>query len=162
MWLQVLYIYHCLTRTIEFVSGMVLLLFLLFFQEFKSSQKVITSPAKQDIIQITTPLKQEIMQVVIIYVCSTSIFWFKYDLGQKYYAPQVRPNQGSNSWPPDHDSTFYVTETLIFVVQVWLRTEVLRTPSSTRLRFELITSRSWQYTSYITETPAVTTWPSVT
>ena len=23
--------------------------------------------------------------------------WFKYDLGQKYYAPQVRPNWGSNS-----------------------------------------------------------------
>ena len=31
-------------------------------------------------------------------------------LGQKYYAPQVRPNWGSNSWPPDHDSTFHVTE----------------------------------------------------
>ena len=29
--------------------------------------------------------------------------WFKYDLGQKYYAPQVRPNRGSNSRPPDHD-----------------------------------------------------------
>ena len=25
------------------------------------------------------------------------IFWFKYDLGQKYYAPQVQPNRGSNS-----------------------------------------------------------------
>ena len=23
--------------------------------------------------------------------------WFKYDLGQKYQAPQVRPDQGSNS-----------------------------------------------------------------
>ena len=32
----------------------------------------------------------------------------KYDLGQKYYAPQVRPTRGSNSWPPDHDSTFHV------------------------------------------------------
>ena len=39
------------------------------------------------------------------------IFWFKYDLGQKYYAPQVRPDRGLNSWPPDHDSTFHVTET---------------------------------------------------
>ena len=38
-------------------------------------------------------------------------FWFKYDLGQKYYAPQVRPDQGSNSWHPDHDNTFHVTET---------------------------------------------------
>ena len=28
--------------------------------------------------------------------------WFKYDLGQKYYAPQVQPDQGSNSRPPDH------------------------------------------------------------
>ena len=24
-------------------------------------------------------------------------FWFKYDLGQKYQAPQVRPDRGSNS-----------------------------------------------------------------
>ena len=30
-------------------------------------------------------------------------FWFKYDLGQRYQAPQVRPDQGSNSWPSDHD-----------------------------------------------------------
>ena len=37
--------------------------------------------------------------------------WFKYDLGQKYHTPQVRPDQGSNSWPSDHDSTFHVTET---------------------------------------------------
>ena len=26
-----------------------------------------------------------------------SYFWFKYDLGQKYYTPKVWPNQGSNS-----------------------------------------------------------------
>ena len=26
------------------------------------------------------------------------------------YILQIRPDQGSNSWPPDHDSTFYVTE----------------------------------------------------
>ena len=37
-------------------------------------------------------------------------FWFKYDFGQKYYASQVRPNQGSNSWPPDHESTVHATE----------------------------------------------------
>ena len=37
-------------------------------------------------------------------------FCFKYDLGHKYYAPQVQPDRASNSWPPDHDSTFYVTE----------------------------------------------------
>ena len=27
-------------------------------------------------------------------------------LRQKYYAPQIRHDQGSNSLPPDHDSTF--------------------------------------------------------
>ena len=37
-------------------------------------------------------------------------FLFKYYLGHKYQAPQVRPNRGSNSWPPDHDCTFHVTE----------------------------------------------------
>ena len=34
----------------------------------------------------------------------------------------------------------------LFLVQVRLGTEVLRTPSSTRPGFELMTSRSWQYT----------------
>ena len=29
--------------------------------------------------------------------------WFKYDLGQKYYAPQVQPEQGLTHEPPDHD-----------------------------------------------------------
>ena len=38
-------------------------------------------------------------------------FWFKYNLGQKYWAPQVQPDRCSNSWPPDHDSTLHVTET---------------------------------------------------
>ena len=38
-------------------------------------------------------------------------FWFKYDLGQKYHASQVRPDWDSNSWPSDHDSTVHVTET---------------------------------------------------
>ena len=42
-------------------------------------------------------------------------FWFKYYLGQKYYAPHVRRDRGSNSWPPDHDSTFHFTETPPFV-----------------------------------------------
>ena len=45
------------------------------------------------------------------------LFWFKYDLGQKYYAPQVRPDWGLNSWPPDHDSTFHVTETSTWLSQ---------------------------------------------
>ena len=48
---------------------------------------------------------------VIYHVIMPIIFWFKYDLGQKHQAPQVRPDRGSNSWPPDHDSTLHVTET---------------------------------------------------
>ena len=35
------------------------------------------------------------------------IFWIKYDFGQKYHTPQVRPDWGSNTWPPDHDCTFH-------------------------------------------------------
>ena len=46
-------------------------------------------------------------------------FWFKYDLGQKYQAPQARPDRGSNSWPPDHDSTFHVTETPALYNTTW-------------------------------------------
>ena len=37
--------------------------------------------------------------------------WFKYNLGQKKYTPQVRPDRGLNSRPSDHDSTLHVTET---------------------------------------------------
>ena len=53
------------------------------------------------------------MVVNVSNICSKTIvsFWFKYDLEQKCHAPQVRPDRGSNSWPPDHDSTFHVTET---------------------------------------------------
>ena len=43
---------------------------------------------------------------------TNSNLWFKYDLGQKYYVPQVRPDQGSNSQPPDHDSTGTLTPAL--------------------------------------------------
>ena len=35
-------------------------------------------------------------------------FWF--NTRQKYYPPQVWSDQGSNSWLPDHDSTFHITE----------------------------------------------------
>ena len=44
-------------------------------------------------------------------------FWLKFDLGQKYYAPQVRPDRGSNSWPQDHHSTVHVTETPALTIQ---------------------------------------------
>ena len=55
-------------------------------------------------------------------VCSTQsiwllYFWFKYDLGQKYYTCQVQPDQGSNSWLPDHDSTLHVTETPVLTTR---------------------------------------------
>ena len=32
-------------------------------------------------------------------------------LGTEILHPRVRPDQGSNSWLPDHDSSFHVTET---------------------------------------------------
>ena len=44
-------------------------------------------------------------------------FWFVYDLGQKYHAPQVRPNRGSNSWSPHHDSAVHVTETPVLTTR---------------------------------------------
>ena len=61
-------------------------------------------------------LLDKLKYVDIAKVCANwelLIIRFKYNLGQKYYAPQVRPDRGLNSWPPDHDSTFYVTETLL-------------------------------------------------
>ena len=50
-------------------------------------------------------------QVPLLHWLCILIFWFKDNLEQKYYALQVRPDWGSNSWPADHDSTFHVTET---------------------------------------------------
>ena len=44
-------------------------------------------------------------------------------------------------------SYMYVNFVLMFFAQVRLRKEVLRTPSLTRLGFELMTSRSWQHIS---------------
>ena len=41
---------------------------------------------------------------------STKICFVQVHLGQKYYAPQVQPKRALNSWPPDHESTFHVTE----------------------------------------------------
>ena len=48
---------------------------------------------------------------MLIEISEQILFRFKYDLGQKYYAPQVRLDQGLNLWHPDHDSTFHVTKT---------------------------------------------------
>ena len=41
----------------------------------------------------------------------------KYGLAQKYYALQVQPDLGSESWPPDHDSTFHITEMLVLATR---------------------------------------------
>ena len=46
-------------------------------------------------------------------------FWFKYDSGQKYYASQVQPDRGSNSWPPDHDRTFNTWDNLLGLSLYW-------------------------------------------
>ena len=73
--------------------------------------------------------------------------WFKYDLGQKYHAPEVRPDRGSNSWFLDHDSTtVHVTETpaltsdswsLIFYKWLVLGTEHSSTTKLERLKLML-------------------------
>ena len=40
-----------------------------------------------------------------------TLFLVQVRLQTKYYAPQVWPDWGLNSWPPDHDSTLRVTAT---------------------------------------------------
>ena len=42
--------------------------------------------------------------------CSGNKFFFQALCWQKYYIPKVWPDQGSNLWPRDRDSTFHVTE----------------------------------------------------
>ena len=49
---------------------------------------------------------------------------FQYDLGQKYNAPQVRPDRGLNSWPPDHASTFHVTKMPAVTTQPPVKSEL--------------------------------------
>ena len=53
------------------------------------------------------------------------IFLFKYNLEQKYYAPQVWPNWGSNSWPPDHDSAFQITKMPPLTTQPSVTSDIL-------------------------------------
>ena len=53
-------------------------------------------------------------------VSKLDLFIFSVEVQLKTgYAPQVRPDQGSNRWPLDHDSrpTFYVTETPALTTQ---------------------------------------------
>ena len=60
---------------------------------------------------ITSHFTAEFLALSSWYIVCYIFFWFKHDLGQTCYAPHVRPDQGLNSWPPDHDSTLHVTET---------------------------------------------------
>ena len=48
-------------------------------------------------------------------------FGSRYNLGQKYHAPHVHPDQGLNSWRPDHDSTVHVTETPALTISVFMQ-----------------------------------------
>ena len=50
---------------------------------------------------------------------------------------------------------------ILFLDQIWLRTELLHTPSSIWSGIKLMTTRSWS-TFHVTEMPDLTTWPSVT
>ena len=77
-------------------------------------------------------------------------FWFKYDLGQKYYASQIRPDRSSNSWPPDHDSTLHVTEmpaltTRPLGTQIILSDMMSKRGRSLSLTFELLNDIWSQY-----------------
>ena len=44
-------------------------------------------------------------------------FFVQVQLRQKQYAPHIWFDWGSNSWPPDHDSTFHATETPALTTQ---------------------------------------------
>ena len=71
------------------------------------------------VIKITQKSRNRLLQICCEWSSSEHLLsvilsvWFKYDFGQKYHVPQVQPGWGLNSWPPDHDSTFHVTETPI-------------------------------------------------
>ena len=57
---------------------------------------------------MTSNQNQTLDLLVIIFV------WFKYDLDSStIYASQVRLYLGLSSGPPDHGSTFHVTEMLL-------------------------------------------------
>ena len=102
---------------------------------------------------------------------------------------QVWPDWGSNSWPPDHDSTFHVTEmpaltTWPSLTFAWLNIHCqfiysypvcyhwsficlnLRTEVPSTQVWPDWGSNSWlpyhDSTFHVTEMPALTTWPSLT
>ena len=111
-----------------------------------------------------------------LHVCSfLLLFLVQVWLRQKYYTYQVRPDRGSNSWPPDHHVQFIschwdVCSNHLAFSDLFLA-EVLRIPSFTCLAFELMTSRSWQYISHHWDSccnnsvisdpwyPAILLWP---
>ena len=98
-------------------------------------------------------------------------FWFKYDIDRSTMHHKFDLTWVQTHGVSDHDSAFHVPEMLILttepsgtliyqcqcqrsctkditiLIQVRLRTKVLSTPSSTRLGFEFMTSRSWQHFS---------------
>ena len=75
--------------------------------------------------------------------------WFKYDLEQKYQALHVRPDWCSNSWPPDHDSTFHVTETPALTTRPSVTSNCLMDTTQVRkLHIQNIIKFSLHFNSY--------------
>ena len=54
--------------------------------------------------------------------CQYYIFWFKYFLGKKYYMPKFDMTR-VRTWPPDHDSTFHITETPALITRPSMNTQ---------------------------------------
>ena len=66
-------------------------------------------------------------------------FWFKYNLGKKYHVPQVRPDWGSNSWPPDPIPSTEITLPVLCIMT--------RGIAGSQVTLCGKCSRSWQYSS---------------
>ena len=73
-----------------------------------------------------------------------------YSMGILFHTPSTNRTttcQPKYKCSPLTTSKTSLTQYFSFLIQVRLRTEVPSTPSSTRLGFKLMTSRSWQYIS---------------
>ena len=68
------------------------------------------------------------------------LFFDQEQLRQRYNTPKVRLDRGSNSWPPDHDSTFHVTETPVLTTQPSVTLTSQISQHSSQFTFPLITS----------------------
>ena len=93
-------------------------------------------------------------------------------LWQKYLAPQVQSNRGSNPWPLDHEEYISypwdvqlnpraVTHVYIILAKVRLGIEVLYAPQVRSDRSLNLWPPDHDSTFHVTETPALTTRPSV-